>query len=185
MNKIIAIDMFTENLSSFVRWIAELVQKRNWVSLLLVVDVGLVVALKPKGGVLTWFLKENFNFEPPGWYQSSFWLFIGGIFLAAIAIAIKTMPRAANLEVKEGAERKVIKGLRPDAIKRMNEWRKDFTASFSSHEIETLQRLSDAADRLWKQHAELQAEVRRLTAIATASSSSSSRGGIAVPAERR
>lgn len=58
---------------------------------------------------------------------------------------------------------KVIKGLRPDAIKRMNDWRKDFTASYSTHEIETLQRLSDAADRLWKQHAELQAEVRRLT----------------------
>ncbi|RKH75328.1 hypothetical protein D7Y13_44770, partial [Corallococcus praedator] len=62
--------------------------------------------------ILTWFLKKNFDFELPGWYQSGFWLFIGVIFLAAIAIAIKTMPRAANLEVKEGAERKVIKGLR-------------------------------------------------------------------------
>lgn len=58
---------------------------------------------------------------------------------------------------------KVVKGLKPDAIKAMNEWRKDFTRPYSQAEVVVLQRLSDAVDRLWAEHARVQAEVRKLT----------------------
>ncbi|NJO67096.1 MAG: hypothetical protein HC832_06815, partial [Leptolyngbyaceae cyanobacterium RM1_405_57] len=50
--------------------------------------------------------------ELPPWYADVFWMVLAGIFFGAIAVAVKTMPRAAKLEVQEGGERKVIKGLR-------------------------------------------------------------------------
>jgi hypothetical protein len=76
---------------------------------------------------------------------------------------------------------KVVKGLRPDDIKAMNEWRKDFTRSYTPTEVATLQRFSDAVDALWAEHARLQAEVRKLTSDAGAISLY----GQPEPAERR
>jgi hypothetical protein len=107
-----AIQATTEKVASFVQWIAELIQKRNWFTLLLLVDVVLFFALKPQGGILIGFLQQYFDLRVPNWYHGNFWILLGSIFLAAIAVAVKTMPRAVSLEVQEGSERKVIKGLR-------------------------------------------------------------------------
>ncbi|MBR2586205.1 MAG: hypothetical protein IKE64_12335, partial [Thermoguttaceae bacterium] len=47
---------------------------------------------------------------------------------------------------------KVIKGMKKDQIQKIEAWRKDFTKPFSRDDSVLLRRLSDAVDRLWRQH---------------------------------
>jgi hypothetical protein len=58
---------------------------------------------------------------------------------------------------------KVVKGLAPDEIKHIDAWRKEFCKPFSKSEIETLEKLSAAIDRLWEKHAEQQQHIRQRT----------------------
>lgn len=58
---------------------------------------------------------------------------------------------------------KVIKSLEPENIKRMKEWNKKFIAPYSSDDLITLQRLSDAIDELWKAQIDLRKEVGEKT----------------------
>jgi hypothetical protein len=62
---------------------------------------------------------------------------------------------------------KVVKELRPEAIKAMAAWRKEMARPFGRSELATLQRLSEAIDRLLTLNAADQAEVRRLTSDAS------------------
>ena len=54
---------------------------------------------------------------------------------------------------------KVIKQMASDEIKTINEWRKEFTKPFSKSEISQLIKLSDAVDKLWQRHAEMQRDI--------------------------
>lgn len=58
---------------------------------------------------------------------------------------------------------KVIKSLEPENIKRMKDWNKKFTASYSADDLVTLQRLSDVIDELWKAQIALRKEVGEKT----------------------
>src|SRR5690606_21237238 len=58
---------------------------------------------------------------------------------------------------------KVIKGLEPDAISRINSWRKEFCKPFSKADVALLERLSAAVDKLWNEHAEQLARIRHDT----------------------
>lgn len=58
---------------------------------------------------------------------------------------------------------KVIKSMEPDNIKRMKDWNKKFIAPYSEDELVTLQRLSNAIDRLWNSQIELRKEVETKT----------------------
>lgn len=58
---------------------------------------------------------------------------------------------------------KVIKSLEPENIKRMKDWNKKFTAPYSADDLVTLQRLSDAIDKLWKAQIDLRKEVGEKT----------------------
>ena len=58
---------------------------------------------------------------------------------------------------------KVIKSLEPENIKRMKAWNKKFTAPYSADDLVTLQRLSDAIDKLWKAQIDLRKEVGEKT----------------------
>ena len=58
---------------------------------------------------------------------------------------------------------KVIKQMAADEIKTINEWRKEFTKPFSKSEIDQLKKLSDAVDKLWKRHAEMQRDIDERT----------------------
>ena len=51
-----------------------------------------------------------------------------------------------------GYNDKVAKQLRPDAFKKIKDWKKDFCAPLDEQEIKTLQSLSEAVDRLWRDH---------------------------------
>src|SRR5690554_300597 len=62
-----------------------------------------------------------------------------------------------------GYNDKVAKQLRPDAFKKIKDWKKDFCASLDEQEIKTLQSLSDAVDRLWREHTQMLAQHRRRT----------------------
>ncbi|MBF0234981.1 MAG: hypothetical protein HQK65_18385 [Desulfamplus sp.] len=50
----------------------------------------------------------------------------------------------------------VVKKLAGDQIKEINDWRKDFIKPLSKSEIDQLKKLSDAADKLWASHVEMQ-----------------------------
>lgn len=54
---------------------------------------------------------------------------------------------------------KVVRSLEPDGIKKITKWKKEFTAPYSESDAETLLRLSDAIDRLWKAQVELRKTV--------------------------
>jgi hypothetical protein len=62
-----------------------------------------------------------------------------------------------------GYNDKVAKQLRPDAFKKIKDWKKDFYAPLDDNEIKTLQLLSDAVDRLWREHAQMLVEDRKRT----------------------
>ncbi len=58
---------------------------------------------------------------------------------------------------------KVIKGLATDNIKKMKEWNKEFTASYSDDDVVTLCRLSDVIDTLWEAQIKLRHEIEAKT----------------------
>jgi hypothetical protein len=58
---------------------------------------------------------------------------------------------------------KVIRELAPDEIKKIKAWRKQFIRPFSEGEVETLERLSTAVDKLWERHVEKQRQIRART----------------------
>ena len=101
----------TESLTSFAQWLAELIQKRSWFTLLLLTDVVLFFGFKQQGGIVIAFLERYFDLELPNWYGEVFWLVLAGLFLGAIAIAVKTMPQNRSLEIKDGEAHKAVKGL--------------------------------------------------------------------------
>lgn len=62
-----------------------------------------------------------------------------------------------------GYNDKVAKQLRPDAFKKIKDWKKAFCAPLDEQEINTLQSLSDAVDRLWREHTQMLAHDRNRT----------------------
>lgn len=62
-----------------------------------------------------------------------------------------------------GYNDKVAKQLRPDAFKKIKDWKKDFCAPLDEQEIKTLQSLSSAVDRLWREHTQMLEQHRRRT----------------------
>ena len=58
---------------------------------------------------------------------------------------------------------KVVKALEPAAFEQFKQWRKAFTAPLSKDEVRRVQALSQAAEKLWQQHAEELARVRKAT----------------------
>jgi hypothetical protein len=62
-----------------------------------------------------------------------------------------------------GYNDKVAKQLRPDAFKKIKDWKKNFCAPLDEQEIKTLQSLSDAVDRLWREHTQMLEQHRQRT----------------------
>ncbi|NVK41175.1 MAG: hypothetical protein HWE39_08015 [Oceanospirillaceae bacterium] len=62
-----------------------------------------------------------------------------------------------------GYNDKVAKQLRPDAFKQIKEWKKDFCAPLDDSEIKILESLSQAVDRLWREHTQMLAHDRGRT----------------------
>ncbi len=56
---------------------------------------------------------------------------------------------------------KVVKGLVPDAVARVKEWRSSFTTPFKPLEVRTLERLSARVDALWQEHAVARRQVAK------------------------
>lgn len=113
----------TEKTESLVLWIAEIFRGKNWVKKLLLIDVLIFVFLnKPSISTIvkTLGIKEFIEDFPiyetllapliPH-YTAFWWLFIAAIFLAAVLVAIKIVPRKAETPVIDISERSPIKGL--------------------------------------------------------------------------
>jgi len=58
---------------------------------------------------------------------------------------------------------KVVKALEPDAVARLNAWRREFLKPFGPGDIRLLEKLSLKADRLWEQHRKQLSELRNDT----------------------
>lgn len=58
---------------------------------------------------------------------------------------------------------KVVKGLKPDEIKTINEWRKEFNKPWNDEDKSALQRISKKIDDLWAEHTKSRATQRQLT----------------------
>ena len=58
---------------------------------------------------------------------------------------------------------KVVKGLKPNEIKAINDWRKEFNKPWSDEDKSTLQRISKKVDALWAEHTQSRALQRKLT----------------------
>jgi tetratricopeptide (TPR) repeat protein len=101
----------TEKLAAFVQWIAQLIQSRNWFTILLLLDVVLLFVANPNVAdkLLTTFFPQQ---TLPEQYPVFFWLMLGLVFVTAIAVAVRTMPKPAA-DATDFTERKAIKGLRP------------------------------------------------------------------------
>ncbi len=54
---------------------------------------------------------------------------------------------------------KVVKSMAGDKIKAINEWRREFTKPFSNSEIDQIEKLSDAVDKLLQKHIEMQWQI--------------------------
>jgi hypothetical protein len=98
----------TETLTTFIRWLADLVLTKNWISLLVLLDLAAVFLLKPESGILLKLLKANLT----DWYEPVFWLGVAAIAVIAVGVAIKTAPRPLKLESADEGTRTAIKGLR-------------------------------------------------------------------------
>jgi type I restriction-modification system DNA methylase subunit len=61
---------------------------------------------------------------------------------------------------------RAVKQMTGDATKRIGQWRREFSARFTEAEAKALERLSAAADKLWKKHAEDLRSIRARTAPA-------------------
>lgn len=59
---------------------------------------------------------------------------------------------------------KVIKGLESENIKKINDWRREFTKKYDDNDIETLLNLSEIIDKLWAKTVELRKKVESATA---------------------
>jgi len=58
---------------------------------------------------------------------------------------------------------KVIKGLEPDNIKKINDWRKEFTKKYDDDDVETLLNLSEMIDELWGRTVDLRKKLENAT----------------------
>jgi hypothetical protein len=104
------IQQTTETVARFIQWIAELIRRRNWFMLLVLLGVALAIA----GGFFREQINTRFLAETAqGPFWASFWTGVGLLFLGALAVAVVTMPRPAQEAAADVAERKAIKGLRP------------------------------------------------------------------------
>jgi hypothetical protein len=63
---------------------------------------------------------------------------------------------------------RAVKQMTGDTTKRIGQWRREFTARFDAGDVRALERLSTAADKLWKKHAEDLRSIRSRTAPAFA-----------------
>lgn len=59
---------------------------------------------------------------------------------------------------------RAVKQMTGDATRDIGQWRREFTARFDEGDVKALERLSAAADRLWKKHAEDLRAIRARTA---------------------
>ena len=102
----------TEELAVFGRWVAELIRNRNWFTLLLLAEVVLLAFCRPDGGVAT---ALQGILTLPDWYANAFWFAVSVIPMAAVGVAVVTMPRSLPQQESEAAvaEHRAIKGLRP------------------------------------------------------------------------
>ncbi|MCG8367723.1 MAG: ATP-binding protein [Pseudanabaenales cyanobacterium] len=98
----------TQAAANLIRWIAELIQRRDWFMLLVMVGVGLSIS-----GV---FFRKTLNEWLPDEHENALWagviLVIGLSFVGALVVAVTTMPRPRRPKPADMAERRAIKGLR-------------------------------------------------------------------------
>ena len=98
----------TETVASVLSWIVELIRRRNWFMLLVVLGVVLAFVGHFGKDALDQVLAQEM--QPLFWW--TFWVGVALIFMVAVGVAIVTLPQLTPSKA-DLAERRAIKGLRP------------------------------------------------------------------------
>ena len=102
------LNQLTKALESFAEQLAELIITKNWVSLPLLVNAVLILFCNPI--VIEKITSEILNVELPKQYPVFFWVAVGGIFLAALVIAVRKIQRQPP-SIPDVTKPKVTKGV--------------------------------------------------------------------------
>lgn len=103
------IQQTTETVARFIQWVAELIRRRNWFMLLVLLGVALAIL----GSFFRAQINSRFLTEAAqGPFWASFWTGVVLLFAGALVVAVVTMPRPTSETAADEAERKAIKGLR-------------------------------------------------------------------------
>ncbi|NEO86926.1 MAG: NACHT domain-containing protein [Spirulina sp. SIO3F2] len=103
------IQQTAETIAQFIRWIVQLIRRRDWFMLLVLVGVVLAVV----GSFFRKWLNLILPDTVEGRFWVSFWVGVAIVFIAALVMAVVTMPRAGSDAPDDAPERQAIKGLRP------------------------------------------------------------------------
>ncbi len=100
----------TEKAVSFVQWLSDLLRHRNWVTLLLLLDVILLAVFNPLS--FSNVVRLVIHRELPKLYPLFFWLVIALVFTGAVIVAMRTLPHKADVPLSDLSRRSAIKFLR-------------------------------------------------------------------------
>lgn len=103
----------TEKAENFVEWLAEIVFRKKWLTILLLIDVVLLTIFN-RPALKTVLHLLSVKPQLPNWYGLVHGLVVVGVFIAALIVAVRTKRRKTGAPAAvDFTERKAIKGLRP------------------------------------------------------------------------
>jgi YD repeat-containing protein len=109
-----AIRELTEKMSAAVTWLAEVLQGRDWLTKLVLIDVVIFLFFNPDVYPLIPTLYQSLRGRPlPTLYPLGFWTIFGSIAIAAFVVALRTKRGESHVPGPDPAARSAIKGLRP------------------------------------------------------------------------
>ncbi len=101
-----------EGVETLFRLLVETFRRGTWVKRLLLIDALILFGLNPGVAEKISSTMLGGTGTLPDWYSQAFGVALGAVFVAALVVAVRSLPRLQP-EAADAKERKTIKGLRP------------------------------------------------------------------------